>query len=118
MSTPIDLHTLRSLTLLCFLCQSLIEAHDKVAAKAYEMPQAPANSRASLSGSLVPPDAVRMIGIQKKAGEPLVSPLKPFVQREPQLCSTFTVHPGLIKLKGFMHILCIAEPCLTGRYEK
>ncbi|KAG7276025.1 hypothetical protein CRUP_004422 [Coryphaenoides rupestris] len=51
--------------------QSLIEAHDKVAAKAYEMPQAPANSRASLSGSLVPPDAIRLIGIQKKAGEPL-----------------------------------------------
>ena len=51
----------------------MIEAHDKVAAKSYEMPPAPGSGRASLSGSLVPPDAVRMIGIQKRAGEPLVS---------------------------------------------
>lgn len=51
--------------------KSLIEAHDKVAAKCYEMPNAAVNSDASLKSSLMPADAVRMIGIQKKAGEPL-----------------------------------------------
>lgn len=55
------------------LSQSLIEAHDKVAAKCYEMPHAAVNSNSLLTSSLMPADAVRMIGIQKKAGEPLVS---------------------------------------------
>ncbi|KAM4569069.1 MAGUK p55 subfamily member 6a [Fundulus diaphanus] len=50
--------------------KSLIEAHDKVAAKSYETPNAAANSN-FLSSSLMPADAVRMIGIQKRAGEPL-----------------------------------------------
>lgn len=58
-----------------FLPQSLIEAHDKVAAKCYEMPHAAVNSDATVrgGGSLMSADAVRMIGIQKKAEEPLVS---------------------------------------------
>lgn len=56
-----------------FLFQCLIEAHDKVAAKCYEMPHTPMNSNASLTSSLMPADAVRVIGIQKNAGEPLVS---------------------------------------------
>lgn len=56
-----------------FLPQSLIEAHDKVAAKCFEMPLAMVNSDAQMTSSLMPADAVRMIGIQKKAGEPLVS---------------------------------------------
>ncbi|CAL8247098.1 unnamed protein product [Lota lota] len=80
--------------------QSLIEAHDKVAAKTYEMPQAPANSRASLSGSLVPPDAVRMIGIQKKAGEPLgvtfrVESGEPVIAR--------ILHGSAIDRQGMLH---------------
>lgn len=65
-----------TLFLTAFLClsvsQSLIEAHDKVAAKCYEMPHTAVNSNALLTSSLMPADAVRMIGIQKKAGEPLV----------------------------------------------
>ena len=53
--------------------QSLIEAHDKVAAKCYEMPHKEVNSEATVTSMIIPVDAVRMIGIQKKAGEPLVS---------------------------------------------
>lgn len=53
--------------------QSLIEAHDKVAAKSYELSNAMGNSNSLSPNSLMPVDAVRMIGIQKKAGEPLVS---------------------------------------------
>lgn len=56
-----------------FLFQSLIEAHDKVAAKSYEMANAMDNSNSLSPSSLMPADAVRMIGIQKKTGEPLVS---------------------------------------------
>uniref|UniRef100_A0AAX7TIJ1 Membrane protein, palmitoylated 6a (MAGUK p55 subfamily member 6) n=1 Tax=Astatotilapia calliptera TaxID=8154 RepID=A0AAX7TIJ1_ASTCA len=49
----------------------LIEAHDKVAAKCYETSQTAVNSNSMMTSSLMPADAVRMIGIQKKAGEPL-----------------------------------------------
>lgn len=55
------------------LTQSLIEAHDKVASKCYEMPIAAVNYDAPVMNSLMPADTVRMIGIQKRAGEPLVS---------------------------------------------
>lgn len=55
-----------------FPCQALIEAHDQVAAKCYERPMSAANSEAPVTTSLMPADAIRMIGIQKKAGEPLV----------------------------------------------
>uniref|UniRef100_A0A3P9IJ73 Membrane protein, palmitoylated 6a (MAGUK p55 subfamily member 6) n=1 Tax=Oryzias latipes TaxID=8090 RepID=A0A3P9IJ73_ORYLA len=51
--------------------KSLMEAHDKVAAKCYETPHVSANSNCLLPSSFMPADAVRVIGIQKKAGEPL-----------------------------------------------
>lgn len=53
--------------------QSLIEAHDQVAAKCYEMPTAVENGNLPMSSALMSADAVRVIGIQKKSGEPLVS---------------------------------------------
>lgn len=55
-----------------FLLQALIEAHDQVAAKCYETPMSSVNSDTTGTTSLMPADAIRMIGIQKKAGEPLV----------------------------------------------
>ncbi|XP_061572666.1 MAGUK p55 subfamily member 6a [Cololabis saira] len=51
--------------------KSLIETHDKVAAKCYELPHNEVNSNSLLPSSLMPADAVRVIGIQKKMGEPL-----------------------------------------------
>lgn len=51
----------------------MIEAHDQVAAKCYEMPTAVENGSSSMSSALMPADAIRVIGIQKKSGEPLVS---------------------------------------------
>lgn len=50
--------------------QSLIEAHDQVAAKCYEMPASTVNNDVTTT-SFMPADAFRIIGIQKKAGEPL-----------------------------------------------
>lgn len=53
--------------------QCLIEAHDQVAAKCFEMPAAVENGSSPMSSALMLADAVRVIGIQKKSGEPLVS---------------------------------------------
>lgn len=55
-----------------FCRQALIEAHDQVAAKCYESPLPAVNSDALATTALMPADAIRMIGIQKRAGEPLV----------------------------------------------
>ena len=54
--------------------QSLLEAHDMVASKCYEVPPpAETANDAAVNSALMQADAVRMIGIRKKAGEPLVS---------------------------------------------
>lgn len=55
--------------------QSLLETHDSVAAKSYEAPPGSPGPGAALGPQPVPPpDAVRMVGIRKAAGENLVSP--------------------------------------------
>ncbi|CAL8361439.1 unnamed protein product [Arctogadus glacialis] len=81
--------------------QCLIETHDNVAAKSYEMSPTPGSSRVSLSSSLVPPDAVRMIGIQKRAGEPLgvtfrVEGGAPVIRR--------ILHGSAIARQGLLHV--------------
>ncbi|NXP16968.1 MPP2 protein, partial [Scytalopus superciliaris] len=53
--------------------QSLLETHDSVAAKSYDPPVSPGPDP-TLGSQPVPPDAVRMVGIRKAAGENLVSP--------------------------------------------
>ncbi|XP_038567580.1 MAGUK p55 subfamily member 6-like isoform X2 [Micropterus salmoides] len=80
--------------------KSLIEAHDKVAAKCYEMPHAAANSDASLTSSLMPADAVRMIGIQKKAGEPLGVTFR--VERGEMVIARI-LHGSSIDRQGMLH---------------
>lgn len=54
--------------------QSLLETHDSVAAKSYDPPPSSPGPEPSLASQPVPPDAVRMVGIRKAAGENLVSP--------------------------------------------
>ncbi|NWW19347.1 MPP2 protein, partial [Falcunculus frontatus] len=54
--------------------QSLLETHDSVAAKSYDPPPSSPGPEPSLGSQPVPPDAVRMVGIRKAAGENLVSP--------------------------------------------
>ncbi|NXA90997.1 MPP2 protein, partial [Melanocharis versteri] len=54
--------------------QSLLETHDSVAAKSYDPPPSSPGPESSLGSQPVPPDAVRMVGIRKAAGENLVSP--------------------------------------------
>ncbi|XP_071252064.1 MAGUK p55 subfamily member 6a isoform X2 [Salvelinus alpinus] len=80
--------------------QSLIEAHDKVAAKCYEMPPSEVNSNAMATGPLVPADAVRMIGIQKKAGEPLGVT---FRVEGGELVIARILHGSMIDRQGMLH---------------
>ncbi|XP_070767633.1 MAGUK p55 subfamily member 6a [Enoplosus armatus] len=80
--------------------KSLIEAHDKVAAKCYEMPHAAVNSDALLTSSLMPADAVRMIGIQKKAGEPLGVTFR--VERGEMVIARI-LHGSSIDRQGMLH---------------
>ncbi|XP_041282377.1 MAGUK p55 subfamily member 2 isoform X2 [Onychostruthus taczanowskii] len=53
--------------------QSLLETHDSVAAKSYDPPPSSPGPEPSLGSQPVPPDAVRMVGIRKAAGENLDS---------------------------------------------
>ncbi|XP_033495482.1 MAGUK p55 subfamily member 6a isoform X3 [Epinephelus lanceolatus] len=80
--------------------KSLIEAHDKVASKCYEMPHATVNSNALLTSSLMPADAVRMIGIQKKAGEPLGVTFR--VERGEMVIARI-LHGSSIDRQGMLH---------------
>lgn len=52
--------------------QSLLETHDSVASKTYETPPPSPGLDPTFSNQPVPPDAVRMVGIRKTAGEHLV----------------------------------------------
>lgn len=52
--------------------QSLLEAHDQVASKSYDALPSEV-TKDMLTGNSLPAEAMRMIGIQKKSGEPLVS---------------------------------------------
>nr|XP_046255572.1 MAGUK p55 subfamily member 6a isoform X1 [Scatophagus argus]XP_046255573.1 MAGUK p55 subfamily member 6a isoform X1 [Scatophagus argus]XP_046255574.1 MAGUK p55 subfamily member 6a isoform X1 [Scatophagus argus] len=78
----------------------LIEAHDKVAAKCYEMPHAAVNSDSSMTSSLMPADAVRMIGIQKKTGEPLGVT---FRVEQGEMVIARILHGSSIDRQGMLH---------------
>jgi len=80
--------------------QSLIEAHDKVAAKCYEMPLSEVHGDTTVTATLVPADAVRMIGIQKKAGEPLGVTFR--VERG-DLVIARILHGSMIDRQGMLH---------------
>lgn len=57
-----------------FPLQSLLEAHDIVASKCYDSPpSSPEVNNSSVNNQVVPVDAIRILGIHKRAGEPLVS---------------------------------------------
>lgn len=55
--------------------QSLLEAHDIVASKCYDSPPSSPEINSAMNNQIAPVDAIRMVGIHKRAGEPLVSHL-------------------------------------------
>lgn len=79
--------------------QSLIEAHDKVAAKCYEMPASTVNNDVTTT-FFMPADAFRIIGIQKKAGEPLGVT---FRVENGELVIARILHGSSIDRQGMLH---------------
>ncbi|XP_036411415.1 MAGUK p55 subfamily member 6b [Megalops cyprinoides] len=83
--------------------QSLLEAHDMVASKCYEAPPSGTelNNDAAANSALMQADAVRMIGIRKKAGEPLGVTFR--VEGD-DLVIARILHGGMIDRQGLLHV--------------
>ncbi|KAG8005131.1 MAGUK p55 subfamily member 6 [Nibea albiflora] len=82
--------------------QCLLEAHDMVASKCYEVPPPPdMTNDAAVNNALMQADAVRMIGIRKKAGEPLGVTFR--VEKD-DLVIARILHGGMIDRQGLLHV--------------
>ncbi|XP_064030276.1 MAGUK p55 subfamily member 2 isoform X3 [Pogoniulus pusillus] len=81
--------------------QSLMETHDSVASKSYETPPASPLLDPTFSSQPVPPDAVRMVGIRKTAGENLGVTFR--VERG-ELVIARILHGGMVAQQGLLHV--------------
>ncbi|NXB72041.1 MPP2 protein, partial [Donacobius atricapilla] len=81
--------------------QSLLETHDSVAAKSYDPPPSSPGPEAALGSQPVPPDAVRMVGIRKAAGENLGVTFR--VERG-ELVIARILHGGMVAQQGLLHV--------------
>ncbi|XP_067111571.1 MAGUK p55 subfamily member 6b isoform X1 [Osmerus mordax] len=82
--------------------QSLLEAHDMVASKGYEAPPpTDMTNDALVNSALMQADAVRMIGIRKKAGEPLGVTFR--VEKD-DLVIARILHGAMIDRQGLLHV--------------
>lgn len=82
--------------------QSLLEAHDIVASKCYESPpSSPEMNIPSLNNQLLPVDAIRILGIHKRAGEPLGVT---FRVENNDLVIARILHGGMIDRQGLLHV--------------
>ncbi|XP_060636796.1 MAGUK p55 subfamily member 2 isoform X5 [Anolis sagrei] len=81
--------------------QSLLETHDSVASKSYETPPPSPILDPMFNNQPVPPDAVRMVGIRKTAGEHLGVTFR--VERG-ELVIARILHGGMIDQQGLLHV--------------
>ncbi|KAJ7422923.1 membrane palmitoylated protein 2 [Pitangus sulphuratus] len=81
--------------------QSLLETHDSVAAKSYDPPPSSPVLEPPLGSQPVPPDAVRMVGIRKAAGENLGVTFR--VERG-ELVIARILHGGMVAQQGLLHV--------------
>ncbi|XP_048783033.1 MAGUK p55 subfamily member 2 isoform X3 [Lagopus muta] len=81
--------------------QSLLETHDSVASKSYETPPPSPVLDTTFSNQPVPPDAVRMVGIRKTAGENLGVTFR--VERG-ELVIARILHGGMVAQQGLLHV--------------
>ncbi|XP_064895667.1 MAGUK p55 subfamily member 2 isoform X3 [Columba livia] len=81
--------------------QSLLETHDSVASKSYETPPPSPILDPTFSSQPVPPDAVRMVGIRKVAGENLGVTFR--VERG-ELVIARILHGGMVAQQGLLHV--------------
>ncbi|XP_016849859.1 protein PALS2 isoform X1 [Anolis carolinensis] len=81
---------------------SLLEAHDIVASKCYESPpSSPEMNNSSVNNQIVPVDAIRILGIHKRAGEPLGVT---FRVENNDLVIARILHGGMIDRQGLLHV--------------
>ncbi|XP_021067291.1 MAGUK p55 subfamily member 2 isoform X1 [Mus pahari] len=81
--------------------QSLLETHDSVASKTYETPPPSPGLDPMFSNQPVPPDAVRMVGIRKTAGEHLGVT---FRVEGGELVIARILHGGMVAQQGLLHV--------------
>ncbi|XP_075631505.1 MAGUK p55 subfamily member 2 isoform X3 [Balearica regulorum gibbericeps] len=81
--------------------QSLLETHDSVASKSYETPPPSPVLDPAFNNQPVPPDAVRMVGIRKTAGENLGVTFR--VERG-ELVIARILHGGMVAQQGLLHV--------------
>ncbi|NXJ13253.1 MPP2 protein, partial [Odontophorus gujanensis] len=81
--------------------QSLLETHDSVASKSYETPPPSPLLDPTFNNQPVPPDAVRMVGIRKMAGENLGVTFR--VERG-ELVIARILHGGMVAQQGLLHV--------------
>ncbi|XP_061873622.1 MAGUK p55 subfamily member 2 [Colius striatus] len=81
--------------------QSLLETHDSVASKSYETPPPSPGLDPAFNSQPVPPDAVRMVGIRKAAGENLGVTFR--VERG-ELVIARILHGGMVAQQGLLHV--------------
>ncbi|XP_065387702.1 MAGUK p55 subfamily member 2 isoform X1 [Macaca fascicularis] len=81
--------------------QSLLETHDSVASKTYETPPPSPGLDPTFSNQPVPPDAVRMVGIRKTAGEHLGVT---FRVEGGELVIARIMHGGMVAQQGLLHV--------------
>ncbi|XP_037746459.1 protein PALS2 isoform X3 [Chelonia mydas] len=82
--------------------QSLLEAHDIVASKCYDSPpSSPEINNSSVNNQVVPVDAIRILGIHKRAGEPLGVT---FRVENNDLVIARILHGGMIDRQGLLHV--------------
>ncbi|XP_069814879.1 protein PALS2 isoform X3 [Dendropsophus ebraccatus] len=81
--------------------QSLLEAHDIVASKCYDSPPSSPEMNSAINNQIAPVDAIRMVGIHKRAGEPLGVTFK--VENN-NLVIARILHGGMIDRQGLLHV--------------
>ncbi|XP_044150414.1 protein PALS2 isoform X2 [Bufo gargarizans] len=81
--------------------QSLLEAHDIVASKCYDSPPSSPEINSAMNNQMAPVDAIRMVGIHKRAGEPLGVTFK--VENH-NLVIARILHGGMIDRQGLLHV--------------
>ncbi|XP_063777769.1 protein PALS2 isoform X3 [Pseudophryne corroboree] len=81
--------------------QSLLEAHDIVASKCYDSPPSSPEMNSAVNNQIAPVDAIRMVGIHKRAGEPLGVTFK--VDNN-NLVIARILHGGMIDRQGLLHV--------------
>ncbi|XP_032768587.1 MAGUK p55 subfamily member 2 isoform X2 [Rattus rattus] len=79
----------------------LLETHDSVASKTYETPPPSPGLDPTFSNQPVPPDAVRMVGIRKTAGEHLGVT---FRVEGGELVIARILHGGMVAQQGLLHV--------------